>query len=95
MASKKDKAVFIVMKYPYNHPDEGKLVPVGSEVDLSHLPIAARQRMVDLRVMEPTTEDALVIPAPELPPEAPKLNKYGLPFGQVPAAVKKTSKEAK
>jgi len=83
MATKKDKAVFIVLKYPYNHPDESEPAPVGSEVDLSHLPISGRIRMVEMGRMKATTEDALVIPAPEIV-EKPKLNKYGLPFGQVP-----------
>ena len=90
---KKNKAVFIVTRWPYKHPDEDELVPVGSEVDLSHLPIETRIWQVDRGRVKPTTEDALVIPAPEKPKEPQKLNKYGLPFGQVPKSVK--SKEAK
>lgn len=84
MAQTKNKAVFIVLKYPYNHPSEDGLVPVGSKVDLAHLTIEQRKALVDRRLMEPTTKDALEIPAPEKKPEPPKLNKYGLPFGQVP-----------
>ena len=84
MAKKKDKAVFIVLKYPYIHPNDDDMAPVGSEVDLSHLSIADRQRMVDLHRMEPTAPDALMVEGPESEPEDPKLNKYGLPFGQMP-----------
>lgn len=91
MATKKNKAVFIVLKYPYNHPDESETAPVGSEVDLSHLPISDRARLVEKGRMEATTEDALIIPAPEVVVK-PKLNKYGLPFGQVPPSKKKEAK---
>lgn len=89
MATKKttkvaNKAIFIVKKYPYNHPDEDELVPVGGEVDLSHLTIADRALLVNRGVMEPTHEGALTIPEPERKPEPPRLNKYGLPFGQRP-----------
>lgn len=90
MATKENKAVFIVMKYPYNHPGEDELVPVGAEVDLSHLQIAQRKALVDKGLMKPTTEDALVIPAPEPKQEQPPLNKYGLPFGQTPKSTKKS-----
>jgi hypothetical protein len=89
MPTKKNKAIFIVRKFPFNHPDEAELVPIGSEVDLSHEPIEVRARIVKRGLMEPTTEDALTIPEPEKPVEPPKLNKYGLPFGQVPAKSKK------
>ncbi len=81
---KKNKAVFIVKKYPYNHPDEDETAPVGSEVDLSHLSIPDRIHLVDLLLMEPTTANALEVPGPEPIEEPPKLNKHGLPFGQVP-----------
>lgn len=84
MAKTKNKAVFVVKKYPYQHPGEDELAPVGSEVDLSHLPIVDRIKLVNKGRMEPTTEDALIIPSSEKKPEPPKLNKYGLPFGQVP-----------
>lgn len=85
MVKKKDKAVFVVKKYPYNHPAEPEPVPVGAEVDLSHLTMAERIALVERGVMEPTTEDALYVAEPVKEPEPPKLNKYGLPFGQVPA----------
>jgi hypothetical protein len=83
-ARKKDKAVFIVKRHPYRHPGVDGLVPVGAEVDLSHLSVQDRARMVEKGVMEPTTEDALIVPGPEKAPEVEKLNKYGLPFGQKP-----------
>ena len=85
MAKAKNKAVFVVLKYPYNHPSEEGTVPGGSQVDLAHLSIEQRAALVDRRLMEPTAPDALEIPGPENKPEPPKLNKYGLPFGQVPA----------
>lgn len=94
MATKKaNKAIFIVKKFPYNHPDEDELVPVGAEVDLSHRTIPERARLVERGYMEPTTKDALTIAPPMVMEEPPQLNKYGLPFGQVPDA-KKTTKEA-
>ena len=60
MATKKNKAIFIVKKYPYNHPGELELAPVGSSVDLSHLPIETRAKMVGRGVMEATTERVLL-----------------------------------
>ena len=81
---KKNPAVFIVKKYPYKHPAELELVPVGAEVDLSHLPVKDRVVLASKGLMEPTTDDALVIAGPVKKDEPPKLNKYGLPFGQVP-----------
>ena len=86
MARKKNKAVFVVKKYPYNHPDEDELEPVGAEVDLSHQTIAERTKLVERGYMEPTTDDALFVAEPVKEPEPPKLNKHGLPFGQAPPA---------
>jgi hypothetical protein len=89
MAKSENKALFEVLKYPYEHPKEEGVVPIGATVDLSHLPIADRIRMVNRGRMKPLSKDALIIPAPEIKkPELPKLNKYGLPFGQVPGAKK-------
>lgn len=89
----KGKAIFIVKKYPYNHPDEDEPAPVGAEVDLSHLAIEQRIHLVDRGLMEPTTKNALEVPSPPEPEEEPKLNKYGLPFGQVPKGKAKPVKE--
>ncbi len=85
MRKKQDKAVFEVLKYPYNHPDEDELVPVGAKVDLGHLAISDRAKMVNMGRMKPLAPGALDVPGPEVhEPELPQLNKHGLPFGQVP-----------
>ena len=99
----KDKAVFIVLKYPYNHSELDGTVPVGAMCDLRHLSLKERAYLVERGLMEPATEYALTLGAsekPEKPKAPPKLNKYGLPFGQVPKKVvskkmTKTSKESK
>ena len=91
--AKSRKAIFIVLKYPYNHPAETENAPVGSEVDLSHLTIQQRQALVDNRLMRPTVADALLVPDPEPEMEPPKLNRYGKPFGQGPDGAKKAVKK--
>ena len=84
------KAIFEVLKYPYNHPDLAEPVPVGNRVDLGHLPISDRQYLVDRRLMKVLDPRALEVPElPEPKPEV-KLNKYGKPYGTpFPKAAKK------
>ncbi len=93
MQNKQDKAVFEVLKYPYIHPEEEGPVPVGAKVDLGHLSINDRIKLVDRGMMKPLAPGALDIPGPKVnAPELPKLNKYGLPFGQVPKQTRSKEK---
>lgn len=75
---KKKMTTFIVKKFPYNHETAG-LVPVGAEVDLSHLPHEKIQPLINRRLMEPVGEYVPVLPKPKQVPVL--LNKHGKPYG--------------
>jgi hypothetical protein len=48
------KKVYIVQRYPMNHPEQG-LVQIGEEVDLSHLSEAEIQLKLDRRQVKVKT----------------------------------------